>query len=86
MNPPCGLQFAVEDTFGVLGLQYHEAATLSCVNWGAAGIIGIGSPIYAFGVNDVRGDETEKNGCSPRVKWIPPPVRARKTESSQRFR
>ena len=60
MNAPCGVQGWLEDAVGVMGTQYHIATTLSCVRWGTASVIGLGSPIYAFGVNDVRG----KNGCS----------------------
>lgn len=60
MDPPCGARGLLEDMVGVPGMQYHNAATFSCMRWGTASIVGIGSPIYAFGVRDVRG----KNGCS----------------------
>jgi hypothetical protein len=60
MNPPCDTPLLVEEAVGVVGTQYQQAAMSSCLRWGTSSVIGLGSPIYAFGVNDVRG----KNGCS----------------------
>lgn len=49
------------DDLGLVGSQFEESATLNCMEYSAASIIGIGSPIYAFAVRDVKGTS---NGCS----------------------
>ena len=46
------------------GSQYESSAALNCHGESFSSIIGLGSPIYAFAVTDVKG----KNGCS--LWWL----------------
>jgi hypothetical protein len=59
VQPGCGAD-AVWEEFWLTGSQYENAASLHCREYNLASVIGLGSPIYAFCVADVK----DKNGCS----------------------
>ncbi len=60
VDPSCGAAAWGEDLW-LTGSQYEHAASLQCSEYTVPSLIGIGSPIYAFAVREVAGED---NGCS----------------------
>ena len=59
VEPSCGADGWLEDLW-LPGSQFENSASLNCREYSFASVIGIGSPIYAFVVKNVKG----KNACS----------------------
>lgn len=59
VEPACGTEGWVQDLW-LTGSQYENAASLHCREYSFASIVGLGSPIYAFAVKDIK----DANGCS----------------------
>jgi len=59
VHPGCGFDAWLEDLW-LYGSQYENSASLNCREYNVASVVGLGSPIYAFCVEDV----IDKNGCS----------------------
>lgn len=61
VDPECGGSGWLQDLW-LTGTQYENSESVNCISHSFSSVIGWRSPIYAFVVKDIKGDDV--NGCS----------------------